>query len=250
MPQNNSSPDDVLHHQLGNLVQTYAATTKVRVVWALIFAVTAAGLGAVTAGILQTEYEWWHVGLTGILAIAAFGMMIERTVIAVRNRREVVLLHERGFVHRGPRGDEVFAWEEIDAVYQEAKRYTKTFADNLSNVDYELTVDRNDGKRVLLKEFTNVQQLSTAIGQAMTRRWLPWVTAQLEAGERVNLHPFTVTADGIASGDAFVPWSDVNASLHNGTLIVSGWSVSIPSIPNFLLLTTVINRMTALHQRR
>jgi hypothetical protein len=236
-------------HQLGAHLATYKATTKVRVVWAVIYAIGAACCGLAAVGIALNEHEWWHPLVPGLLAVGGLAMTIERIVVAIRNRDEVVLLYQGGFVHRGPRGDEVFPWTETGPVYQEARRYTKTFAENLTNVDYEFTVHRSDGKSILLKEFANVQELGAAIDRAVAQRWLPWVDEQFQQGNSVVLDPLEVSVDGLEYRGTFVPWENVQVRLVNGNLVLrERWWIPIRKIPNFTLLMTVINRMIASHR--
>lgn len=239
-------------HQLGGLRREFRAATRTRLLNAGMTLVAGIVFAGVAIGVARTDQsEWWQVALPGLIGVLGVVVGAGTVIGALRNTGEAVLLYEQGFVHRSRHGEEVFAWQDVDHVWEKVTRYTKGLADSLSmdNTDREYTVERRDGRQILLKEFVDVKVLGPAVAEQIARRWLPWVIGELSAGRSVWLGHVGLTPEGLQYGQAVVPWPQVTLAVHNGVLVVSGrpW-LPTHQIPNFRVVPAVVAQLSA--QRR
>lgn len=236
-------------HQLGGRQREFRAATRARLLNAGLILLGGALFAVVAVVIVRSDsVQWWQIALVGGIGVLGTANGVFILVGAIRNVREAVLLYEQGFVHRSRRGEEVFAWQDINDVWEKVTRYRKGFADSLSmdNTDREYTVDRNDGRRIVLKEFVDIKVLGPAVAEQVARRWLPWVVGELAAGRSVWLGHVGLTPEGLQYGQAVVPWPQATLAVNNGVLVVSGrpW-LPTHQIPNFRVVPAVVAHMSA-----
>jgi hypothetical protein len=235
--------------RLGGFRREFRATTRSRLVQAGLQVAVGILLGVTAGMISRTEgYAWWHLALPGVLGLLAVVSGVALLVRAIRNAGDAVLLFEHGFVHRGRRGDEVFAWQEIDCVWQKITRFRRGLSHTMSadNTDREYTVDRHDGRRIVLMEFVDMKELGPAIAGEVARRWFPFTIGEIHDGHEVWLGPVGMSQVGLHYRASVVPWPQASIRFLNGVLVVAHrrW-LPAHRIPNLALVLAVAQYMRA-----
>jgi hypothetical protein len=235
--------------RLGGFRREFKAATRARLTQAGLHLFVGVLFGVVAGVIARTEdHAWWHVALPGVLGGLGVASGVQRLVQAIRNADEAVLLFEHGFVHRSPRGDEVFAWQEIDCVWQKITRYRRRLSQSMSadNTDREYTVDRHDGRRIVLMEFVDMKELGPAIADEVARRWFPYTIGEINDGHEVWLGPVGMSEAGLHYRASVVPWPQASMRFLNGVLVVAHrrW-LPAHKIPNLALMMAVAQYLRA-----
>lgn len=185
-------------------------------------------------------------GLVVCLALAALFFWI-----AWRNWRRAAALFQDGLACYDRKGLKLARWDEIDTVYQHiVKQYvngvhTGTF--------HTYRVNLRDGTKLVLdNRMRDVESLGTAVVRGSTRALLPRYVAALEAGQRLDFGPLGLDRQGLYAGSKSLSWQEIKAvKLEQGILSVAkegkwlSWSrATVPQIPNFYVLMTLLERFT------
>ncbi|MQA78913.1 MAG: hypothetical protein GEV10_10630 [Streptosporangiales bacterium] len=112
-----------------------------------------------------------------LVGSAAFGISVlllpygcRRLIQGLRSRGERIDLHENGFVHHLPRGDEAFAWHDITVVDPRGV-WQMNRVSHAIGIDYRCVVRRSDGRKVVLNSFySDVLELVAHISNAVDKR--------------------------------------------------------------------------------
>lgn len=171
--------------------------------------------------------------------------------IAWRNWRLAAALFEEGFAYYDRKGLRVVPWDDIDLVYQSIiKRYVNgVYAGTM----HTYTVMLRDGARLVLDDrLRDVEAIGGAVVKTSAVRLLPRYAAAVQAGQRVSFGPLALDLNGLYSGSKSLAWGEIKAvKLDRGILSVAkegkwlNWtSATVPQIPNFYVLMTLLSRFT------
>lgn len=186
------------------------------------------------------------VGLAICLPLAALFFWL-----AYRNWRLAAALFDEGFAYYDRKGLRVVRWDDIELVYQNIiKRYVNgVYAGTM----HTYTAHLRDGAKVVLDDrIRNVEALGSALVKTSAVRLLPRYAQALQAGQRVSFGPLALDPQGLYAGKKALAWTEIKAvKLERGILSVAkegkwlSWtSATVPQIPNFYVLMTLLGRFT------
>jgi hypothetical protein len=171
--------------------------------------------------------------------------------LAWRNWRLSAALYQEGFAFFDRKGLRVVRWDDIELVYQSIiRRYVNgVYAGTM----HTYTVMLRDGAKIVLDDrLRDVESIGGPVVKTSAVRLLPRYVQALQAGQRVSFGPIAIDPQGIYSGSKSLAWSEIKAvKLDRGVLSVAkegkwlNWtSATVPQIPNFYVLMTLLDRFT------
>jgi hypothetical protein len=171
--------------------------------------------------------------------------------IAWRNWRRAAALFQDGFAYYDQKGLRLIRWEEIEAVYQ---HIVKQYVNGVYTGTYHTyKVFLRDGAKIVLdNRLRDVEPLGGGVVRASARALQPRYANALDAGQRLFFGPLALDLQGLYAGKKALSWGEIKAiKLEQGVLSVAkegkwlSWaSVTVPQVPNFYVLMTLLSRFT------
>lgn len=159
-------------------------------------------------------------------------------------------LFEKGVGYRDRKGARALAWGDFDAVWQSiTRRYVNGVYAGTTHI-YRARV-RGGDTIVLDDRLRDVSTLGEALVKATASALLPAALRAYEGGERVDFGPISLDRGGLHSGGKSLPWAEVKkVKIERGQISVDrdgkwfAWTrATVPQIPNFYVLVTLLDRI-------
>jgi hypothetical protein len=243
-------------HDLGAYRQAFDPAKRLRLIIPLAVLAVIFGLIAAT-GLAGSSSSQTSMGTaTGIVVLALLvtiaWMVLTGPIGSATARARKFYVFERGYVHVGKQGVEVYRWDAVRAVYQ---AITRTRYNGISTgTQYAYRLFFNDGRQVKLTGLTtHMAAFGPVIAQAVATAQLPHAWQALQAGQPLTFGSFVVTRGGIAVGrKPPLAWPDVKAVEMSGGVVrvvqqgkMLGYGSSqakdVPNLYTFLAVVQQLN---------
>jgi hypothetical protein len=255
-------PEEPRARKLGPVLATFPITHS-SLFWRTVLAICVglAGLTLVVFGIcaaIDISKTSVAQALLSLLLCNGFGLAMLALGIYLlwrmnRDRGKKVLLSRRGFaVVLGGRRS-VYHWQDVVGQYQNITEHYYNGA--YTHTSHVYTVECVDGERVVFDDsLKNVTKLGEAVAREITRRELPAVRREYEAGDLVSFGKLGVSRKGLTYGTSSLTWREVSGvRIHQGYVSVSkkgkwlNWcTIGAASIPNLFVFLALIDEIIGL----
>ena len=185
--------------------------------------------------------------------VLPIGIAIYRAILIVTNSDLEILLYNDGFLYTGKGETRKYSWKEIDKVWT-----TRFELISFIYIKYiRVKILDTSGKILILdRTLQNVDKFEAILQEQVTSDKFPQIIPMLQHGMNVEFGGISITKDYIKSEHDTILWSELgDLQTWQGSLRL--WKkgnraisilASIPSIPNFTLLVSLIRHLSNVAQ--
>ncbi len=187
-----------------------------------------------------------------LLIILAIALVIQ----AFGSLGKSATVHQFGLTLKRGSQREVIPWDDITQylAYPVQPRTTglaRRYTANAKPVTRYVIVRRN-GQRIILLGYQRLQELAATIERETGARVYPWLVNAYRAGQPLPFGPFVIGQQGIAQGQALLPWNQVAGErILNGMLMIDrqgapvSMSAPLAQLPNLRAYLALIDAIRA-----
>ena len=200
------------------------------------------------------------IGTLNIILIV-FGVLL--IVLAVALAAQAVgslgksaTVHQNGLTLKRGSQTDVIPWDDITQylsypVQPRATGISRRYTSSAKPVTRYMIV-RRSGQRVILLGYQRLSELAATIERETGARFYPWLVNVYRSGQPIPFGPFIIGQQGIAQGQALLPWNQVAGErILNGLLMIDrqgmpvSMSAPLAQLPNLRAHLALIDAIRA-----
>jgi hypothetical protein len=187
------------------------------------------------------------------LVVIPLGIFIYRAILLFTNVDLKILVFSDGFTYSNRGKTRKYSWKEIDKVWTTKYRLISIIYVNYVRVKI---LDTSGNILIVDRTLQKVDKFEALLQEQIAKDKFPQAITMLQQGMNLEFGGLTLTKDYITNGHDNIRWSELgDLQTWQGTLRL--WKkgqraisilASIPSIPNFTLLMTLIGHLSKVAQ--
>ncbi len=200
---------------------------------------------------------------TRLMGPLAFGVVLGAVGIwaawaAYTNWNRMVVCYTHGLAVRDRKGVRFWRWEQIQLLYRSVvKHYTNGIYTGTTH-RYTIVLEQG-GREKFDDRYQNVEKLGDNLQTRTFDHLYARAVEAYNAGRKLQFGRVTVDKQGITVGKKAYPWASVGrVSINRGVLRVKqkgggrldGASVTVSTIPNYLVLFAVLDQVVGTSSKR
>lgn len=183
------------------------------------------------------------------LVVVPFGIFIYRAILLLTNLDLEILVSNDGFTYSNRGKTKKYSWKEIDKIWTTKYRLISIIYINYIRVKI---LDTSGNILIVDRTLQKVDKFEALIQEQIARDKFPQAITMLQQGMSHEFGGITITKDDIKNSHDNIPWSELgDLQIWQGSIRL--WKkgqraisilASIPSIPNFSLLMSLIRYLS------
>ena len=141
----------------------------------------------------------------GVMALAMTGMMGGFALTSLRDRNDVIDVHERGVVARRRGVTHAWPWQDVRFRFNATRDRTSA----PGRVYHYHSLGRGDATIPVDSDFADIEALVESIESGILQHQLVPVATEIASGQPRSFGPMTVSRDGIDSPIVAIAWSQI-----------------------------------------